>query len=133
MATTMISIMVFTQKMLAIYKISNIIITNTNEKENYMQNRNPIVVILLSIVTFGIYSLVWLVKTKGEMVAKGADIPTAWFLIIPLVNLYWLWKYCQGVDKVTEGKMSAPVAFILFFVLSLIGMAIIQNSFNSVS
>ena len=53
-----------------------------------MKNRNPILVILLALITFGIYSLVWFVKTKNEMNTKGATIPTAWLIIIPLVNYY---------------------------------------------
>ena len=52
-----------------------------------MKKRNPIAVLLLPFITFGIYAIVWMVKTKGEMVAKGAEIPTAWLIIIPLVNL----------------------------------------------
>ena len=42
-----------------------------------MQKRSPISVILLTIVTLGIYGIYWQVKTKGEMNALGADIPTA--------------------------------------------------------
>ena len=51
-----------------------------------MKNRNPIAVALLPLITFGIYSLYWQVKTKGEMNSLGADIPTAWLIVIPLVN-----------------------------------------------
>ncbi len=53
-----------------------------------MKNRSPIAVFLLPMFTFGIYGLVWLVKTKNEMNSLGAKIPTAWLLIIPFVNLY---------------------------------------------
>jgi len=95
-----------------------------------MNKRSVVAVILLSIITFGIYALVWFVKTKGEMVKTGADIPTAWLLIVPIANLYWQWKWAGGVEHVTRGKMSQAVAFILVFLLGLIGMAIIQSSFN---
>ncbi|MCU0607983.1 MAG: DUF4234 domain-containing protein [Candidatus Edwardsbacteria bacterium] len=95
-----------------------------------MTKRNPIAVALLPFITFGIYSLVWMVKTKHEMVAKGADIPTCWLIIIPLVNLWWMWKYSEGVEKVTGGKTSGVLAFILLFFLGCIGAAIIQDSFN---
>jgi hypothetical protein len=64
------------------------------------------------------------------MVAQGADIPTAWLIIVPIANLYWYWKWCQGVERVTNGKLSAPVAIILSLLLSIIGMAIIQDAFN---
>jgi hypothetical protein len=98
-----------------------------------MTQRNPAAVFILCFITFGIYGIVWYVKTKGEMNAKGADIPTAWLIIIPIVNLYWLWQWSQGVEKVTAGSSSAGLNFILMFLLGPIGAAIIQNKFNQVS
>jgi hypothetical protein len=55
-----------------------------------MSKRNPIAVLILSIITLGIYGIWWFVTTKGEMVAKGAEIPTCWRMIIPIVNWFWL-------------------------------------------
>ncbi len=98
-----------------------------------MQHRNPIMVILLSIITFGIYSLVWFVTTKNQMNAKGAQIPTAWLLIIPVVDYWWLWKFCQGVELVTNKAMGTGVAFLLIFLIGSIGMAVIQSSLNKVA
>jgi uncharacterized protein DUF4234 len=98
-----------------------------------MKQRSIGICILLTIVTFGIYGLVWIVKTKGEMVNMGADIPTAWLIIIPIVNIWWLWKWCQGVERVTNGKLSAPVALLIWIFLNQlfgIGLAIIQDAFN---
>jgi len=98
-----------------------------------MQHRNPFLVFFLPLITFGIYGLVWYVRTKSEMNAKGAKIPTAWLLIIPIANIYWLYKYSEGVEAVTNKDMSTAVAFILIFLLGMIGMAIVQSKFNSVS
>jgi len=98
-----------------------------------MQYRNPIMVILLSIITFGIYSLVWVVTTKNQMNAKGAQIPTAWLLIIPFVNIWWYWKFCEGVELVTNEGMGTVVAFLLIYLLGAIGEAIIQNELNKVT
>jgi len=98
-----------------------------------MQHRNPIMVILLSIITFGIYGLVWYVTTKDQMNAKGAQIPTAWLLIIPVIDFWWLWKFCQGVELVTNKEMGAGVAFLLIFLIGPIGMAVIQSSLNKVA
>ncbi|MEO7732394.1 MAG: DUF4234 domain-containing protein [Kofleriaceae bacterium] len=95
-----------------------------------MQKRSVASVIILTLITFGIYAIIWHVKTKDEMVAEGADIPTAWLMIIPIANIYWYWKWCGGVDHVTNGKMSQPVAFLLSWLLTLIGMAIVQDSLN---
>jgi hypothetical protein len=95
-----------------------------------MKNRNVVAVLLLPFITFGIYGIYWYVKTKGEMKAKGADIPTAWLLIIPIVNWWWLWKYSEGVEKTTNNSMSGALSFLLLFLLGSIGMAVIQNEFN---
>jgi hypothetical protein len=96
--------------------------------------RSVVSVIVLSIITFGIYMLVWMVKTKNEMVRQGADIPTAWLLIVPIANLYWLWKFAGGVEHVTQGKQSQVMAFILMVVannfIPLLGTAIIQAELN---
>lgn len=41
-----------------------------------MKSRNPLSVLFLPLVTIGIYSIVWYVKTKNEMNIRGANIPT---------------------------------------------------------
>ena len=98
-----------------------------------MLNRSPIMVFIYTVITCGIYAIVWQVKTKDEMVSLGATIPTAWLLLVPFANLYWLCLYCVGVEKVTGGKTSSAVALLLLFLLGPIGMAVIQNSFNDIA
>lgn len=98
-----------------------------------MQKRNPIAVVIFSLITLGIYSIYWMVKTKGEMNAKGAQIPTAWLIIVPFVNIWWLWKYSEGVDLVTNRQLTTVISFILLLVLDLIGLGIVQYYFNEQS
>ena len=98
-----------------------------------MQRRSVAMVFVLTLITFGIYGLIWMVKTKNEMNAQGANIPTAWLLIVPVVQYWWMWKYAGGVEHVTRGKTSQVIAFILMFILGVIGMAIIQDAFNKVA
>ena len=90
-------------------------------------------VILLATVTLGFYELFWLVRTKTEMNSKGAEIPTALLLLIPLVNLYWLWRFCCGVEHVTDGGMTVGKAFLLYLFLDFIGASIIQSKLNKVA
>ena len=97
-----------------------------------MRNRNVFAVALLPIVTFGIYSIYWSVSTKTEMNAKGAQIPTAWLMIVPFVNIWWLWKHSEGVEHVTGGKMQGVLSFILQWLIGSIGQAIVQDSFNQI-
>jgi hypothetical protein len=105
-------------------------IHNEIEKRK-MTNRNPVVVLILAMVTCGIYGVVWYVKTKGEMKAQGADIPTAWLLIVPIGNLFWLWKWASGVQQITA--FGAAGAFVLCLFLGPIGMAVVQSQFNKVT
>jgi hypothetical protein len=97
-----------------------------------MSNRNPLSVFFLSFITCGIYGLVWYVKTKEEMNELGAEIPTAWIWLIPFFgSIYWIWKYAEGVDLVTEGRMSSLVAFVLL-VFTPVGQPIVQSAFNKI-
>jgi hypothetical protein len=98
-----------------------------------MKRVDPIMLVVLSIVTFGIYALIWYVNTKDQMNALGAKIPTAWLLIVPIANFFWLWKFSDGVELVTNRKMEGVMAFIMLCLLSVIGMAIVQDSLNKVS
>ncbi|MEO8843336.1 MAG: DUF4234 domain-containing protein [Kofleriaceae bacterium] len=96
-----------------------------------MTRRSIAAVIILTCITFGIYGLVWFVKTKNEMVNQGADIPTAWLMIVPIASIYWMWKWSGGVEKVTDGKQGQAINFLLVFLTGIIGMAIIQSYLNS--
>lgn len=98
-----------------------------------MKHRSPAAVFFLSLITLSIYALVWEVKTKGELNRQGADIPTAWLLIVPLANLYWIWKYANGVEKVSNGKISAVLTLILMLLLSIVGFAILQSEYNKLA
>jgi FtsH-binding integral membrane protein len=98
-----------------------------------MTRRSIAFVLILSFITFGIYSLYWFVVTKDEMNRMGAQIPTAWLIIVPIANIWWMWKYSEGVEVATRKDMSGAVAFILLFLVGAIGMAILQNSFNKVA
>ncbi len=95
-----------------------------------MKNRSVASVVVFSLITFGIYLIFWLRNNRREMVALGADIPTTWLMIVPIANIYYMWKWCGGVEKVTNGKQTQTIAFILLYVLNIIGVAIIQDSLN---
>jgi hypothetical protein len=95
-----------------------------------MKIRSIAAPLLLPLVTFGIYALVWSVKTKNEMNNAGTAIPTAWLLIVPIANIVWLWKYSVGVETFTRKRFDRHAAFWLMLLLGGIGSAIVQNQFN---
>lgn len=98
-----------------------------------MKNRSIVSVLLLTFVTFGLYGIIWVVKTKSEMNKLGAQIPTAILIIVPFVNIYWIWKYAEGVEFVTKGRIINAVAFLLILTLGVVGLAVLQNEYNGIS
>lgn len=98
-----------------------------------MKHRSPWAVLGFSIITLGIYTIYWLVVTNKELVQKGANIPTSLLVIIPYVSIYWMWKYCQGADHVSNGKMNHVTSFLLLFLTGAIGTAILQSQYNALA
>lgn len=95
-----------------------------------MTKRSPVTVVILSLVTFGIYALIWQVQTKNEMNrAYGAGIPTAWLILVPFVGaLYWLWKWSEGAEKATG--MSTISVFLLMILVPIVGIPVLASKFN---
>jgi hypothetical protein len=101
-------------------------------QEESMKIRSVAAPLLLPLVTFGIYSLVWHVKTKNEMNNTGTAIPSSWLLIVPIASIIWLWKYAVGVETFTRNGLGRHAAFWLLLLLGCIGSAVVQNEFNKV-
>ncbi|MBM3296802.1 MAG: DUF4234 domain-containing protein [Candidatus Aminicenantes bacterium] len=95
--------------------------------------RDVLVVYILSIVTFGIYFIVWMVKTKTEMNSLGAQIPTAWLLIVPIANIYWLYKYAEAFSTQVKKDNNTVMWFLLFWFIGIIMPAIVQSELNKLA
>lgn len=99
-----------------------------------VKKRNPILVIIFSIITLGIYLVYWLYSTKKEMVELGADIPTFWYIIIPIANIYWLYKYSIGTAQVTKKENNMGlIYFILWIVFSPAAIILTQIELNKLA
>jgi hypothetical protein len=85
----------------------------------------------LSFFTGGLYPLAWMIRVRGELVKSfNADIPPSWHLIVPILNILWLWKWAGGVQTATGGKTSQVMAFVFIWILGLIGISLLQSTFN---
>lgn len=82
------------------------------------------------IITFGIYALYWLVKTKGEINSMGGSIPTAWLLIVPIANIWWAWRYCEDFGIYVKKDNNGILWFVLYVLVGFIMPAIIQSELN---
>ena len=74
-----------------------------------VKHRNVFLVYLFSIITFGIYAIYWSVSTKNEINTLGAQIPTAWLIIVPIANIYWAYKYCEGFAQNVKNRQESVI------------------------
>ena len=98
-----------------------------------IRERSILLVYLFSFITFGIYALYWMVSTKRDMNSLGASIPTSWLLIIPIANLYWMYKYCEGFALYVKKDNNTVLWFILYIVAGIIMPAIVQSELNKIT
>ena len=96
------------------------------------EKRSLVKIYVLGILTLGIYFIYWFIKTKDEMNAMGAQIPTAWLLIIPIANIYWIYKYAEGFAKIAK-KESTILWFLLFWLVGIVTPAIVQSELNKLA
>lgn len=95
-----------------------------------IKNRNIVAMYVLFVITIGIYGIYWYVKTKDEINSMGADIPSGWFIIIPIANLFWLYKYYEGFSIYVKKDNNGILWFLLHFAVGIILPAIVQSELN---
>ncbi|HOO78414.1 MAG TPA: DUF4234 domain-containing protein [bacterium] len=98
-----------------------------------IRHRNIVLIYILGFVTFGIYFIYWVVSTKGDINSLGAKIPTAWLLIIPIANIYWAYKYCEGFSEQVKKDDNTILWFFLYLFVGIIMPAIVQSELNKIA
>ena len=87
-----------------------------------IKRRNIVMVYLFTLITFGIYGIYWMVSTKDEMNELGASIPTAWLVIVPIANIYWTYKYCEGFATKVKKDNNTILWFIVYILVGIAGL-----------
>ncbi|MFC1769188.1 DUF4234 domain-containing protein [Nanoarchaeota archaeon] len=102
-----------------------------------VKERNVAFVVILSLITFGIYMIYWLVSTSLELKDLKQDVPTPWILVlllVPIVNIvvviYYMWKYSKAAENATKGALNQPLAFVLLILLGFVGAGYVQSELN---
>jgi|GEM_PF-1445604 hypothetical protein len=93
--------------------------------------KNVFTVYALMVFTLGIYALIWTVKSKRDMNALGAEIPTSWLLIVPIVNVYWAYKYCEGFACHVKKDDNTLLWFCVHMFAGIIMPALVQSKLNN--
>lgn len=97
-----------------------------------MIHESPVKIVLLTMVTCGIYAIFYFYKSAEELNARGAEVPSFIWIFIPVLSLLWTWKWAQGVEKVTGGQLSAVMTLVYLMFLGPIGQYLVQSKLNQV-
>ena len=98
-----------------------------------MTKRSPVAVFFLSIISLGIYAMVWYSKTGQELNGKGGRVPPFILNFIPPFNMIWIWEYAKGVESITQGRISAVRALLIQMSLGVMALSIFQSNFNKLA
>lgn len=99
-----------------------------------IQNRNIVVCILLSILTCGIYSLVWMYQMTNDVAYlnndvkfNGASVILFSILTCGIYTIYWNYKMGKEIyeAKVSRGLRVSDNS-VLYLILCIIGFSIIN-------
>ena len=96
-----------------------------------MEERNPALVVLFTVLTLGIYGIYWSYKTHGELKELGEELPPFVLLLVPVVNLYYLYKYIRAVESATEASIGVQAIILLFIGLAYPGF--VQHKLNGLN
>jgi hypothetical protein len=91
------------------------------------QTRNPVMVLILTYVTCGIYGLISLLSMLDELKQyTGKEEITPWHILIPYYNLYLILVKVPkwvGEAKQKAGARNGPANIILYFFISPFALA----------
>jgi hypothetical protein len=101
--------------------------------DRQITKRNVALVYVFSMITFGVYWLYWLVSTKRDMNAIGGEIPTSFLLLVPVANLWWVYKYAEAYATHVKKDSNSIVYFALFAFVGFLTPMFVQSGLNHVS
>ena len=117
---------------------------NIKGDEINMQKRNIALCIILSIITCGIYSMVWLVNLADDVnyLSKKENTSGIMVLLLSLITcgIYGMyWSYVTGniLDEIKKEKgiysNNSGILYLILYILTggIITYAIIQNDLNN--
>lgn len=104
--------------------------------------RSIAVCIILTIITFGIYGLVWMSRLNNDVnelaqdpIAPGGGMVVFLTIItLGIYGLFWLYKMGQKCDEIRQINASSGILYLILgiFGLAIVSYALIQDSINKV-
>ena len=90
------------------------------------KHRSLIGITLLTIITLGLYQIYWYFITKTEMNTvngKAVKVPFFLWFFIPIINIWWFWRFAKAIEKTTKNTVNRWAAFLAPVVLGFVGGA----------
>ena len=81
-----------------------------------IKHRSLLGVFLLNCITLTLYQIYWFFITKTEMNVVNSNrdkVPFFLWFFIPIVNIWWFYRYCRAMEAVTKGAINKWAAFFL--------------------
>ena len=98
--------------------------------------------IILTLITFGIYGLVWMSRLNNDVnelaqdpIAPGGGMVVFLSIVtLGIYGLFWLYKMGQKCDEIRQINASSGILFLLLglFGLGIVSYALIQDAINKV-
>lgn len=89
-----------------------------------LKHRSLIGVFLLNCITLTLYYIYWFFITKTEMNvinSRDAKVPFFLWFFVPIVNVWWFYRFCKAMEISTKGRLNKWLAF---FAPVLIGVIV---------
>lgn len=100
-----------------------------------IKHRNPVLVIIFSFITLGIYGIYWLVSTTNELRRTTSAAPNPWMLLtflIPFLNLifalWYYWKYSSAINRLSG--LETWILFLLWIIFAPAAVVVAQLQLN---
>jgi len=95
-----------------------------------VKERDPMMVLVYTFLTCGLYMLYWLFETSKELTELKAELPELWFIIIPGLNLYFMYKYLEEWHRIVKYEQDFMMVLLIAFVFSPIVIYWVQIELN---
>ncbi len=98
-----------------------------------IKHRSLIVVFLLNCITLTLYQIYWFFITKTEMNvvnAKQDKVPFFLWFFVPIINIWWFYRFCKAMSIVTKGMLNKWLAFFAPFIISAM-VGVVFGLFNN--
>lgn len=88
-----------------------------------LKHRSLIMVFLLNCITLTLYQIYWFFISKTEMNvinSRENKVPFFLWFFIPIINIWWFYRFCKGMEAATKGSLNKWLAFFAPVIIAII-------------